>query len=886
MRCLCALLAAFVALPAAGSTPRAQAVFRLVPRAEGTNRMVNAGFEAGAQQWQKWGEGFARAVGPDAHSGRAYARLTSQDAAIEYGVFQSVVLNQAEPRLVIAEAWSRADNVSGVADHGYSLYIDVEYRDGSHLWQQAAAFPTGTHGWVRREVVIKPAKPIKLLLVYGLLRKHTGTACFDDFAVYVPQNGNIFDGTPVAPSPAAATPAPTGNTAVRTADALALELDPTGRVARVGSDPATTDPDLVGLSGFFLRDVAAQSAFVRPAAKVSSAEDGVSVRSSCDGMGLRLDAFLRGVGDRIVVSGSVSDTTGGDRCVTVYFALPVALGRATWWDDVVTRATVEPGAQYGNWANVGVGTNGFASRYPWSAVSTPAEGLSLCVPIAKPQVMRMGISAGLTYIAFDLGLSQKATKMPGKADFEFGLYRHDPAWGFRSAAQRYYDMFPEAFTKRVPSEGIWLITRSVKAIKDPEDFHFKFHETGWRNDPVGAKLGILSFRYSEPWRWRQRYKGKGTSEQRTRQGTLAALDKALQSDKAGTRRHSWAVKSAVCHDESGKPIFYIEDAPWGTSALFVCNADPRVPRIGPDNINQAFCFYSPEIAKTRYESGSDPKQDGEYIDSVEGFRWPRVQNYRAEHFAHMDQPLTFGTQSRRVCILTAFSHWAFLRYVGDDLHRRGKLMFGNALPTTFYYFAPYFDVMGTEHQWIRKADGSWRPETEARTHYRRALCYRKPYLMLLNTDFTKMEVAAVEKYMRRCAFFGMFPSMFSHDAYHDRYFDSPKYYDRDRHLFKKYVPIILDMARAGWCPITHARCPDTAIRIERFGNGPVALLSLMNADTRSERRPRITFDREALGLPDRPLRATELFSGRTLDCSQGAFTLQLAPDDVAVVRLH
>ena len=110
----------------------------------------------------------------------------------------------------------------------------------------------------------------------------------------------------------------------------------------------------------------------------------------------------------------------------------------------------------------------------------------------------------------------------------------------------------------------------------------------------------------------------------------------------------------------------------------------------------------------------------------EGFRWPRVQNYRAEHFAYTDGPLTFGTRSRRPCILTAFSHWAFLRYTGEDLHRRGKLMLGNALPITFYYFAPYFDVLGTEHGWIRR-DGTWSPEAEARTNYRRARCYCRPY---------------------------------------------------------------------------------------------------------------------------------------------------------------
>jgi hypothetical protein len=657
---------------------------------------------------------------------------------------------------------------------------------------------------------------------------------------------------------------------------------------KVGREAATTDTDLVASSGFFLRDVATGSAFVRAATKLVKEDGVIRLSATSREMKLALEARLSAVGNRIAVTGSVADTSGEDRCVSVYFALPLKLDGAVWWDNVSAKRPVKRGAQYGNWGNVGIGANGFISKYPWSAITTGDDGLSLCVPMEKAQLVRMGISAGLTYIVFDVGLTAKAKKRPSRADFEFRLYRHDPAWGFRDAARRYYEMFPRCFTKRVTSEGIWLITRSFKAIRSPENFHFKFHETGARNDPAGAKLGILSFRYSEPWRWRQRYskkRGEGTPEQRSRKGTLAVLEKALTSDNAHIRRHSWAVKGAVCHDESGEPVFYIEDAPWGTSALFVCNADPDLPLIGPDKINQAHCFYSPAIARKRYESGIVPEQDGEYIDSVEGFTWPRVRNYRAEHFATAEHPLVFGTQSRRVCILNAFSHCAFLKYVADDLHRRGKLMFGNYFPNALFFFPPHFDVIGTEHHWINRK-GEWRPEAESRTNYRRALCYRKPYLMLLNTDFSKMSYASVEKYMRRCAFFGMFPSMFSSDAYHDRYFDDPKYYDRDRPLFRKYVPIILQMARAGWCPVTHARCPDAAIRLERFGEGVSVFLSVLNTDEQKARRAKIAIDQKAIGLGEGHLEATELFSGRKLPVARSAVSLDVAPDDVAIVRIH
>ena len=359
----------------------------------------------------------------------------------------------------------------------------------------------------------------------------------------------------------------------------------------------------------------------------------------------------------------------------------------------------------------------------------------------------------------------------------------------------------------------------------------------------------------------------------------------MTSEDAAIRRQSWAAKGAVCHDDSGKPIVYIEDAPWGTSALFVCNADPNLPLIGPDKINQAYCSYSPAVAKERYESGVVPEQDGEYIDSVEGFAWPRVCNYREEHFAGAEAPLTFGTPTRHVCILNAFSHYAFLHYTGTDLHKRGKLMFGNALPETFYFFVPSFDILGTEHDWINR-DGGWQPETENRSNYRRALCYRKPYLMLLNTDFNKMSYANVEKYMRRCAFFGFFPSMFSADAFHDRYFDDPKYYDRDRPLFRE-VPPSHSRHVPGWlvpdhpCTVPGDRNPAGALW-DRLDGIPQRPEYRQGTDPphRGQRRQSC----HGSGRRHHRGKRVVLRTDDTLlrrDCF-----LDLAPDDIAVLRLQ
>ena len=72
--------------------------------------------------------------------------------------------------------------------------------------------------------------------------------------------------------------------------------------------------------------------------------------------------------------------------------------------------------------------------------------------------------------------------------------------------------------------------------------------------------------------------------------------------------------------------------------------------------------------------------------------------------------------------------------------------------------------------------------------------------------------------MKRCLAYGMFPGFFSHNASEGHYFTRPELYDRDRPLFKQYVPLCKRVAEAGWEPITRARSDDEHVYVERFGS--------------------------------------------------------------------
>jgi hypothetical protein len=112
--------------------------------------------------------------------------------------------------------------------------------------------------------------------------------------------------------------------------------------------------------------------------------------------------------------------------------------------------------------------------------------------------------------------------------------------------------------------------------------------------------------------------------------------------------------------------------------------------------------------------------------------------------------------------------------------------------------------------------------------YWRALCGKKPYVTLQNTDFDRFPPELVERYLARCGAYGVLPSFFSPDAASGVYWTRPEVYDRDRPLFRRYIPVIRRVAEAGWEPITYATCADADVWIERFGSGKEVFLTAFN----------------------------------------------------------
>jgi hypothetical protein len=104
-------------------------------------------------------------------------------------------------------------------------------------------------------------------------------------------------------------------------------------------------------------------------------------------------------------------------------------------------------------------------------------------------------------------------------------------------------------------------------------------------------------------------------------------------------------------------------------------------------------------------------------------------------------------------------------------------------------------------------------------------------------------------------------------------------YDRDRPLFKKYVPLCKRVAEAGWEPLTQARSSDEKVYVERFGAGRVRYLTVFN-DSPGPRTATISLEGPA------PAAGRELVGGGQIDWRDGKTTLRLEGEDVAVIELR
>ena len=720
---------------------------------------------------------------------------------------------------------------------------------------------------------------------------------------------------------------------VWTDDGLGLVLGSGGDVSTVSLDGKAVGVPGTQPSGLLVRDVTKPDPPTMVGGAIAQKGKLATQSATVSKLGLAVQATFQSKGQYLEVAGNVVDTTGKDRAVTVYFAVPVASGEWTWWDSMAAGRTKPDG--FGEFANLemgqGYGLNGAHSKYPLGAITrgagvSPASaapgilaanpapgtaagtaaprgaaGLTLAVRMDEPIVHRIAYNPALhlLYIAADFGLVPEkrvnGTSL-AQAPFRFLLYRHDPAWGFRSALQRYYGFFPEFFTNRIPAakQGGWYVWGKMQDMAGALDAGFQFHwgpagpeAVKWNNEK-----GTTSLIYIEPEYLQLTmgdFKDAPTADQcvdrlkKLAAGDEQELAKTAKLGYAGgyapalwVKEHSLkemlqrvataAVNSAY-YDSEGHLYNMIGKLDWMTESrygdIFPCSLDPKIPG-GKGRFNSD--VYLDAGLREMEQAGAH--YDGIGLDSLGGYGQDRV-SYRREHFKYADIPLSFSAVEHVPAQVAHFATIEWMRELAKDMHGKGKLLMANCswgtTPAWLTFGGVYLDIFGAEAPQFADPD------------YMRAIAYRKSCTDLPYNPVPDWQI----------------PWHLLHGIY-------PGHGNKVE-LMKQYAATLRDLATAGWEPITYARgvavrgagvspaasavetpAPRDDVRIERFGSGSRIYLSVHNPEPEAA-QVAVTVDAKALGL--RAYTATLLPTKEALAVTGDAFTLKLDSKGTALVLL-
>jgi hypothetical protein len=553
---------------------------------------------------------------------------------------------------------------------------------------------------------------------------------------------------------------------------------------------------------------------VRDVAKGTDFESG-------DALQLNLRADHTPAADVFSSACTVTDATGGERAVTLALCIPLDATGGTWWDDPQRSRPIAGGKLFANLSDRSGGVDNAASLYPLAVIVTrDGRAIAVACPPDHPRLPRFVYDPANKELRaeFDFGLSPVVEAYPSRADAKVVAFEVPAKWAFRQALARYYALYPEPFKRRVKTAGIWLPFDESGPVANAADFGFAFHEvadhqvTGPSAERImrdDERIGCGSYVYTEPQSYWQQYAGdgKGTYEQR-----LAQLEREAKDGSPVAR--ATLVSGAIRHD--GRREIYIDDVAYTPQRPWGSNADPNVT--DPDGARNW-------PGKGRYEMDRlesmlgwldkpDVGVDGVYVDSMEG--WGEVLNYNRDHWRVSKYPLTFDPRTKKPALLNFWGTVEFVKRIAEKSRERGMVLFGNDAFYRRWQLAPWVDVPGREYAWIE--DGKFKPVEDSRYLFFRAMSGRKPYLMLMNNRYE--DGSMMEPYFQRSLFYAVFPSMFiGHAGMNEQsYFSNPAWYNRDRHLFKKYVPLIRKLDEAGWEPVPHASVDVETVRIERYGS--------------------------------------------------------------------
>lgn len=510
-------------------------------------------------------------------------------------------------------------------------------------------------------------------------------------------------------------------------------------------------------------------------------------------------------GDYLAVTGDlVNLKPDSERAAILYFRLPIDASDASWGKNLGVDEAVQsaPGKRYCNISTFHQAYRPGMSRLPVATLSASHWGLSLAQPMDAPRFFRLVYEQpyGLQ-IEYEFGLSTVTRKFRSRAPFQFLLYRHDPAWGLRSAFERYYQFFPEQFRK-VVRDGMWIDNweGKRKVLGDPGDFGIVFNETGGWADQEQRSHDVLSMAYIEP--WCDHIEATPDQLKAMAEDTAANKKEARFGRGADLRTNALQLLNSAVYGPDEQILdprtaavggFYVEGKPDAPYYRYLTNPDPELPTpFGGMNRAEKIARYDLYTAWGRPNPHPQYERDGIYYDSIGGsWAGAHLQNFRRDHMPYVDVPLTFDHKTGKVSITHGFSSIKYLRACTLQARGDGRPTMGNSQAGDFLPFvAPWLDMGGAGENYEYDPDFAGLKEIRAQMH-------QKPLSYLNNSELA--DPAKAEAVMDRLLVYACYPGAASVEQL-----------KAQRELYRAYIPIYNALGKAGWEPVPHARVTTAA----------------------------------------------------------------------------
>jgi hypothetical protein len=518
------------------------------------------------------------------------------------------------------------------------------------------------------------------------------------------------------------------------------------------------------------------------------------VEQVCDlaDLSLRLRMVYQAGPNSITVDGEIEDTSGQDRAVTVSFRLPIDASGWNWYNDIQNEQVIKNNMRYGS-ARLLDGQDPTQRRtialYPFSAMGNEETALALAVPMDQPRVFRLCYDPEIGYfINYEFGLTRATKKFPSKAEFRFFIYRVDPRWGFRSAAERYYKSNPQFFVKHAEREGALGNMISFESIQPSDVVPPAFADFDLRKSVAGNRRELVKLlRYTEFigwWGWALGITSEQAENKPTQEEAWAHVEELAFKNPPDDV--AVCIINCVPYDRNGNRRLHWDYVPEYGGYNYLCNPDPEIKGIG-GNINRFTLTYEREVSQVDLY-----KLDGMRFDNPIVFA---TDNFRREHFQWADYPLAFDHISKQPVIPLDFSSFECANAIANDMHSRGKLVGSNYTPVDYPsdIFRIYLlDIV--ESETIRTSP------TNAKLALQRTLASQKIVCISAQEEKKDWPAEQTEREMKHAMFYGTFYHLSTVPG-----------------LFNRWMPLTTRLARAGWEPITHARCPALEPMVERFG---------------------------------------------------------------------